>query len=151
MNHVAFIRPDVAAKIRRGSKTIESRLSRNRPPAWQVEAGDCILFKETGGEITLQATVAQVHRFDALRPCDIEALADLFSPAMDTSPANPYWSRKARSRYAVFIVLDQVTEVTFPPAATPRGVRSAWVTDFRAGDLATVVRSSRLPSQPTLI
>jgi len=125
--HIAFIRPDLAAKIRQGIKTVESRLGIRRPLAWSVQSGDTILFKETCGEITLSATAAQIHRFET---SDLSALAQRFGPAVGVSADDKYWQR--RVNFAVFIELTAVQTITFSPELTPRGIRAGWVRDFQA-------------------
>ena len=142
MNHVAFIQSEPLSRILSGVKRAECRLSINRPPAWKAEAGDTILFKESGGEITCRARIKAVSKFESLTPGDVSALAELVAPLTGASPTNAFWLRKKSARYAVIMELDQVERVSFPPEATPRGVMSAWVTDFQAAHLATVVQSA---------
>jgi len=127
--HIAFVRPDLVTKIRQGTKTVESRLGICRPLAWSVQPGDTILFKEIRGEITLSATVIQVHRFET---SDLHALAQRFGPAVGVSADDEYWQR--RVNFAVFIELTAINSITFPPELTPRGIRAGWVKDFRATD-----------------
>ena len=135
--HVAFIQKEPLSRILSGIKTVEARLSRNRPPSWNVQTGDVILFKQTGGGIVAEATVADVSRFDNLRPADVKAIAELVSPLTGSSPSSPYWQMKTNSRYAVLIELSNVQPIQFPDEFTPKGVMSAWVSDFKHGQLAT--------------
>ena len=145
--HVAFVRKEIADKIRSGEKHIESRLSINRPPAWKTKVGDLLLFKEVGGEINLAADVTAVHKFEKLSPTDILSLAELFCSEMGTTPTNPYWQTKSGSRYAVFIEFANVTIIKFPRALTPKGVQSAWVANFREDFLARCLVSNARPDQ----
>lgn len=132
MKHVAFVRPDIIQKLASGQKTMESRLSVNRPPSWAVQPGDIILFKENGGDIKLQAIAKTVHRFDKLTPTDIPQLVTRFKDQLGTTVDAPYWQTKQKSRYAVFIELDNIIPIDFPSDETPRGVMSAWVANFQA-------------------
>ncbi len=137
MNHLAFVRADVAAKILKGVKRVESRLSKNRPPAWRVQVGDFIYFKIVGGDCVCRARVVGVDKYEQLRPADIASLAELYSPSMGTSPDNPYWNIKTQSRYAVLIHLAAVEPFHIPRERLPRAVMAAWVCDFQVGQAAT--------------
>ncbi len=148
--HIAFVRPDIIDKIRQGTKTVESRLAKKRPPAWDAKPGDILLFKETGGAIVLQAEIRAVHRFEHLTPEVVRELAVRFSPAMGSSPLSPYWAQKEGSKYAVFLELTNIKSITFPRCRTPQGVRAAWVSNFPMGFLAKDSPPPAHPEQATL-
>ena len=150
MNHLAFVHANVAAKILNGTKVIESRLSVNCPPAWKVQVGDSIYFKVTGGNVVAQAIVIGVDKLESLRPVDIPTLAELYSPAMGTSPLNPYWQLKVRSRYAVMIHLGNVQPCYIPASKVPKGIQSGWVTNFQVGEESTNPQLLLLPFFPTV-
>jgi ASC-1-like (ASCH) protein len=134
--HVAFIQSEPLARIKSGMKTVECRLSVNRPLAWNTQPGDFILFKETGGEIKLRARVEYVLKFESLTPTDIQSLAELVQP-FSGAETSAYFTHKSKSRYAVIIGLIDVTPIEFPASATPRGIQSAWVSNFPMAHLAT--------------
>lgn len=145
-SHLVIIRADIAAKIRDGNKSAESRLSVNRPPAWFCEAGDFLWFKVSGGDIVLTATAAQINRFENLRACDIPVLAELFSPTMGTLPTNPYWEQKQNARYAVFITLSDVKPCYIAKHRIPRSFGSAWIRNFQVAQFPTgSLDSTELP------
>lgn len=130
MIHVAFLHKRHIDNILCGKKTIESRLSVNKPLAWSVERNDIILFKEVSGEIRVKAIVGTVHNFDRLTSNDISVLANLFSLSVGITENDPYWQMKINSRYAVFIELTSISPISFPASLTPRGVQSAWIRNF---------------------
>lgn len=136
MYHVAFIQKEPLSRILSGRKTVECRLSVNRPPAWETEAGDFILFKETGGDIRAIAKVQAVVKFDGLTPDDVGDIAEMVSDLTGSSPQSQYWQMKRTARYAVLIELESIQEVSFPRQLTPVGVMSAWVKNFQHGHLA---------------
>lgn len=137
MFHVAFLHKHYIDLIESGSKTIESRLTINRPLCWDIEKDDTVLFKEVGGEIRLIAKVTAVHKFDNLNSDDINVLADLFFASVGAGPE--YWLSKSRSKYAVFIEIDVPQKITFPIHLTPRAVQSAWVRNFAIPDGLSLV------------
>ena len=54
-------------KILRGEKTIETRWYRNKYRPWnQIEKGDAIYFKDSGGPVTVKAVVAKVEQYSDL-------------------------------------------------------------------------------------
>lgn len=136
MDHVVFLKADPLRRVAEGLKRHEIRLSRTRHPAWRTAAGDTLLLKLSGGGILLRATAREVHRFEALRPQDIDALADLFcDPAHPFSRA--YWRDRRDARFAVIVELADVSRVHFPESHTPRGVFNGWVRNFPHAHLAT--------------
>lgn len=134
--HIAFIKSEPLRRILSGVKTAECRLSINHPPAWSIEVGDFILFKKSGGEIVCRARARAVHKFSSLTPSDVAALAELVAPLTGAAPDSAFWLNKQCARFAVIMEFDQVERVTFPPQATPRGVLSAWVSNFPMAHLA---------------
>lgn len=130
MDHVMFIRPEIADQIKRGTKRYECRLALNRPLAWNVSPMDTLLIKSIGGDITLKATAGDVHKFEHLTTADIPVFGDLFHISA------PYIQTKLRSRYAVVIELCHVHSITFPKGLTPRAIAAAWVCNFPYGHLA---------------
>ena len=131
MIHVAYIQSDPLNRIQRGIKKVEVRLSKRRPPAWDVSVGDVILFKVSGGNITTQARVSAAHKFADLTPADVLVLGELCSPLTGSRPDDPYYLSKRGSRFAVLIELADVRLIDFPAEQTPRGDRSAWISNFQ--------------------
>jgi len=127
MIHVAFLHKKYLDAIERGEKTIESRLSINRPPCWNIKDSDILLLKETSGEIRLSARIKAIHKFDNLHPEDIIVLSRLFIEGCGVLIDDKYWLAKSKSRYAVFIELQSISKISFSKDLTPRGFQSGWV------------------------
>lgn len=130
MKHLAIVKPDIIASIQSGAKTIESRLAVNRPAAWNCQIGDEILFKVSGGDVVLSATVKNIERYADLRPCDVESLAELYAIQVAASPQHPYWQAKRAARFAVFIEIENVESAFIHRAALPRSFGQAWYSNF---------------------
>lgn len=61
MKHIAILRQPFFDMILNGTKTIESRFSMNKcAPYNMVKAGDIILLKETGKDVTASAVEERV-------------------------------------------------------------------------------------------
>ena len=128
--HIAFVHKKFVEMFVNGQKNIESRLSINTPSCWSVEKDDVILFKEVGGEIRCAGKIAAVHKFDRLTYPDINVLASLFSRNVGVSEYDDYWIQKSKSRFAVFMEIEKIVEVQYPRHLTPRGIQSAWLSNF---------------------
>ena len=73
--HLAILTPGWIERILDGSKTIESRFTKVRcAPFGQVNAGDIVYMKESGGLVKGMFTVAKVETFENLTEgqiCDL--------------------------------------------------------------------------------
>lgn len=130
MNNIAVVAPETLAKILRGEKTVESRLARNRPVAWSVQAGELIYFKPKGGDIGAVALAEAVHRFDGLDLIRLMELEREWWPRVHGETRNlAYWLGKRYSRYAVLIELACVERVHIPTRSLPPRLpwASAWI------------------------
>ena len=105
--HVAIVKPAMADLIETGAKTIESRLSKVRGPAFdRVRAGDLIYFREAGGGFRVSATVAKAIHVRELSRAGLKAIREVFGEAIGADAA--YWRSKRGSRYATLIWLTGV-------------------------------------------
>lgn len=132
--HVAFLKREVIEAFLSGRKHYECRLSKRPSPVALVSRGDRVLLKQSGGEILAAAMVVDKHLFSGLCPEDIDALYELVgSPGKFEAG---YWHSKKDARHAVILELSDIATVSFPEEFTPRGVQSAWVSNFEFGHLA---------------
>ena len=130
MKHLAIVKPEIISHLQRGIKTTESRLAMNRPAAWDCQIGDEILFKVSGGDVVLSATVKNVEHYADLRPCDVESLAELYAIQVAAAPQHPYWQEKRAARFAVFIEIENIEAVFIHRSALPRSFGQAWYSNF---------------------
>ena len=132
MNHLVFLQADEIAKIRAGTKRVESRLWRGRfgHPCTRATTGDVFYLKRVGGGVKAVARVAHVHVFRLRSVADLAALAARFGAAMDCAPDDPYWVVKQHSTHARLFWLADVTPWKIPQAALPRAIRIGWVADW---------------------
>lgn len=122
--HAAIVSTDVAAALRAGTKTVESRFSRTRrSPFGRVRPGDLIQFKLAGGPVVGAARAVAVRQFDALTPVVVRRLRRRYGAAIQAAPA--YWRRRLHARYGVLIWLTPLG----PPLRRriPRQYGGGWV------------------------
>lgn len=102
VTHIAIVSRDVARLIASGAKHVESRLSRDRrPPFDVVGAGDTLAFKVSGGDIIGHSVVSRVRQFACLSPLGIEMLRRRYGRQVG-APVS-YWRKRRDCRYAVLI------------------------------------------------
>lgn len=128
-SHVAILRREYIDLVLEGTKTIESRLSRVRGPAFgRVHAGDTVYIKQSSGPFRAKATASRVLHLVMASPDDVEDVRVKFGDAIGGSME--YWRSKAQSRYCTLVWLADVTPVfRTPPYRRWRGFgpRAAWI------------------------
>lgn len=123
--HLAILLEPYLRFILEGSKTIESRFTKNRvAPFRSVEPGDVILLKRASARgITGVCVVSQVW-FYQLDPDSWHEIRDKFTDALRAEdPA--FWEQRES---ALFATLMRVSEVqVLPPIEVPKRDRRGWV------------------------
>lgn len=140
MEHIAILsHKTVLEKILAGQKTIETRFSRLKSlPFGQVQAGDVIYFKLSGGLVLARAVVARVEEFDDLTPSRIQELARRYEKELAIS--EDFLARKLESKYASLIFLEKVEACE--PWQYKQGGRAGWIILPPGWVPATIVKSS---------
>lgn len=112
--HIAILKRPYVQAILAGTKTVESRLTRNAgPPFGLVTPGQRLYLKVSAGPFMATATAHAVHSFDHLAPPDIADLARRFEPRVAGGP--DYWDAKRDSRFATFIELTDAEPIDVGP------------------------------------
>lgn len=126
--HVAIVKPTFADLIEAGAKTIESRISKVRGPAFQrVHKGDDIYFRESGGGFRVSAVVVKAIHIRDLSPAGLATIRAVFGDAIGADRA--YWRTRKGSRYAsLFWLIDIRADLEGPALWRWPGFRdrSAW-------------------------
>jgi cytidylate kinase len=125
--HLAvFVEPFLQLLLE-GRKTVESRFSRTRrAPFKQVNPGDIILLKRTGGPVVGKCRVAQVW-FYVLDPASWNEVKE-FAPSICASPL--FWTERANAKYATLIRVTDVERV--PMFRIQKRNRLGWLVLKRA-------------------
>ncbi|MGB3508018.1 MAG: ASCH domain-containing protein [Microcoleaceae cyanobacterium] len=120
--HIAILQKHYLELVLLGQKTIESRLSKRKiAPYQKVAEGDCILFKESGGEILAMAEVKQCWYYQ--NP-DIDWCKRKFNSLV--CGADNYWESKRDAKYASFILISGLHQFPQPIKISKKDGRG-WV------------------------
>jgi hypothetical protein len=121
--HLAIFAEPFLSLVLNGSKTVESRFSRNRcAPFGEIDDGDIILIKQVGGPICGLALAKRAWFYDlAAEPLDrIKHRHGASICADDT-----FWLSRIDATYATFIELSET--ITIEPLSCDKRDRRGWV------------------------
>ena len=121
--HIAIMREPYLGYVLDGSKTIESRFSKNKCPPWKkVDTGDIIYFKKSGGKIVARASVMKVIYIKLTK----EKLERILHEIGDKLKINDeFINEKKDSAYCTLIWLSGVTKIE--PISFEKKDRRAWI------------------------
>lgn len=127
--HLAVMRQPYLDYVIDGSKTVESRLTKNRIVPYRAAGpGDIILFKESGGPISAVAVVRNARFFEIKDAAELGEVVDPYLPGLAYD--DDFLPSKAEARFVSLITIDSVA----PLAALrmEKQSRQSWVT-YRPG------------------
>lgn len=121
--HIAILVEPYLQFILDGTKTVESRFSRNGcAPFERVGSGDMLLLKRQSGPIVGACTVADVWNY-LLTPRTLEDIRLRFGSAI--RPQKGFWEDRADAGFATLM---RVTDVSpLPNVDIPKRDRRGWV------------------------
>lgn len=126
--HLAIFVEPFLSFLLDGSKTIESRFSKNRiSPYKNVNSGDILLIKKSGGPICAIAKVGHswFYEVDESSLKDIRRLFSRSIKAQDDS----FWESKSQSKYVSLMQIVQIKKI--PAIKIYKLDRRGWVTFVR--------------------
>ncbi len=142
MKHLAIFNGDAIEKILAGKKTIEARFSKTKMiPFAKVSAGDCVLMKQSGGEIIGQFTIEKVVFWDNLSSDDFCLLKKLYSREINVS--QHFWDEKQEARYATLMFISESVRFLTPPAKFEKKDLRSWVVLNNLIMAALIIRGDR--------
>ena len=122
--HVAIMREPYLSYVLDGSKTIESRFTRNKCAPYQaIKAGDTIYFKKSGGKIVANATVSSV-KFYILSPGTIDRIFAEFGQQLRITM--DFVDQKRDSKYCTLAWITGVKKIN-PPLPFEKKDQRAWI------------------------
>lgn len=122
--HVAILKPIYIRQILSGRKTIESRMTRTQQaPYGQVNAGEHLFFKESGGEFRAMAHATMIETFSDPSPTQFAKIEQRLRPQVGGDDA--YWKEKHASRFLTFVHLEHVEPIDVGPVY-PKSAWKAW-------------------------
>jgi ASC-1-like (ASCH) protein len=122
--HVAIMREPYLSYILDGSKTIESRFTKNKCAPYQaIKTGDMIYFKKSGGKIVAIAMVSSV-KFYVLSPGTIDRIFDEFGQQLRIT--GEFVDQKRDSKYCTLAWITGVKKID-PPISFEKRDQRAWI------------------------
>ncbi|UYV12161.1 MAG: ASCH domain-containing protein [Phycisphaera sp.] len=124
--HVAIVHPWVAEALLAGTKTIESRFSRDkRPPFGRIAKGADVYFRVAGGGYAVRASVGRVQSWENLTPQRVGEIEAEHRDQIGGDDA--YWDAARNARCATLVHLERCEPVSQGPTLDrQRGDRRAW-------------------------
>lgn len=121
--HLAVMVEPFLSWIIEGRKTIESRFSKNSiAPFRQIDEGDLVLLKVTGGPVVACFTAARIE-FVTLAPEELSRIQTDYSEAICAD--EEFWRLREGKRYATLIGVNHVKELR--PAPVLKSDRRGWI------------------------
>ncbi|MBA3831711.1 MAG: ASCH domain-containing protein [Chthoniobacterales bacterium] len=122
--HVAVFVEPFLGFVLNGKKTVESRFSlTRRAPFKQVDVGDLVLLKKSGGPIVGSCRVAQTW-FYVIDPASWTQIRREFAQAICAQDST-FWIERAHAKYATLLRIDDVHAL--PPVKFAKKDRRGWV------------------------
>ena len=123
--HLAVLLQPYLRYILDGSKTVESRFSKNRiAPYYEVEPGDVILLKKAATKTVSGICIVRNVWFYRLDTDSWDHIRRRFSNALRAE--NPsFWERRQAAQFATLMRIDEV--YALPPIEVPKRDRRGWV------------------------
>jgi hypothetical protein len=122
--HLAILVNPYLQLLLDGQKTVESRFSTNRrAPYNQIQNGDVVLLKHSGGPITGIGLVVETT-FYQLTPEVLRGIREQFADELAISDPS-FWLDRERASFATLLRLSQVR--TIPPIPYLKRDQRAWV------------------------
>lgn len=122
--HLAIFVEPYLHYILEGKKTVESRFaSRRFAPYGQVERGDVMLLKASGGPIVGLCCIAQVWCY-TLDPASWQFIREHFTEALCAQDPT-FWTNRAHASFATLMRVQHVYRL--PPIEYPKRDRRGWV------------------------
>lgn len=125
MLHLAVFRDDFAEKIFTAHKTIEARLSKIKcAPFEQIEKGDLVLIKQSGGPVVGYFQAGDVKFYDEITPDKLKQL--IKKNWNQLAMTEEFWEMKKKSKYATLIQIKKPTKFRLPVAVKKKSL-NGWI------------------------
>ena len=123
--HLAVLIEPYLQFILEGSKTVESRFTKNRiAPFRSVEQGDVILLKKTAARTITGVCVVNRVWFYQLDVDSWHEIRDRFTAALRAEDPS-FWEHRESARFATLMRIAEVQAL--PPIEVPKRDRRGWV------------------------
>lgn len=114
-----------------GTKTIESRFSRDKiSPFGQVDTDDLVYIKPSGEEIVGQFRVAKVISFAGIDTKDLEEIKKVYGDGISLGSVEEdqkFFRNHANARYGTLIFIKELEKFLTPPVKIPKKDLRGWM------------------------
>ena len=126
MNHLAIFDRETAEKINRGEKTFELRVSRIKiSPFGQVQSGDTVLVKVSGGKLIGQFQVGEIIFLEKPKQERLDWVRNHFRSQLQL-PDN-FWKDREKVNYLTLMEISHFSQFLTPPTKVKKRDRRGWV------------------------
>lgn len=126
MKHLAIFDRDTVEKINQGKKSFELRVSQRRiPPFGQVQSGDVVLVKVSGGKLVGQLQVGEVLFWEKPKKKRLGWIKRSFGRQL-CLPAD-FWKERETVRYLTLMEIAHFARFLTPPTKIQKRDRRGWV------------------------
>ena len=129
--HLAIFSKEVISQIIHGTKTVESRFSKHRiSPFGEVDVGDHIYMKVSGGDVVGRFVAKKVIYFENLEEKDWQVIKTAYGKSIswgDSKQLDKFFKEKSQSSYGTLIFIDQVEQFIASPIKIEKKDRRGWV------------------------
>jgi dephospho-CoA kinase/ASC-1-like (ASCH) protein len=134
--HLAILNEPYLSLILDGTKTIESRFSQKRMiPYRQVDKGDIIILKKSGGAIVGLFEANTIDYFEPFNTDDVIKIKSEYNERLCCS--DDFWSQKSTSRYATLIKIENLFKLESIRASFKN--RQAWILGAELHERPTII------------
>ena len=126
MKHLAIFDKSTVEKILSGEKTFEIRVSQRRiPPFGQVQTGDTVLVKVSGGKLIGQFQIGELCFFENPQQKRLFWLKRNFAQQLCLPPN--FWQERKGAKYFTLIKIATFSRFLTPPTNLKKRDRRGWV------------------------
>ena len=123
--HLAVVLEPYLKFILEGSKTVESRFSKNRiAPYRAVESGDVVLLKRSAAQTVSGLCIVRKVWFYQLDPDNLQIIKNDFASALRVDGPS-FWEERQSARFATLMRIGEV--YSLPPIKIRKRDRRGWV------------------------
>lgn len=107
--HLGIFKEPYLTYMLDGTKTIESRFSKNKiAPYNNITTDDIIIIKESSKDVIGYLTIKRIEFYD-LQSTNIEEIKNKYEKELCVD--DNFWESKKNSRYATLIFIDKITKI----------------------------------------
>ena len=129
--HLAIFSPEGAEQILSGTKTVETRFSKNKiVPFGEVSVGDIVYMKVSGGDIIGQFLVKKVISIENIEQSDWDFMRKSYGKQISLGSQEldeKFFNEKKESRFGTLLFIYRVEQFIVPPIKITKRDQRGWM------------------------